>query len=544
MILSLKVSPFEAYFNRKVQECHKRVEIETQKPLRHSPDLSRMCWEKYDFENPTLAQRFEFLVDRCKNNGENIEQCIENVTEEVIGEEALEHRYWFPMSIKYPRLKAVTDKDVDDFITYRADRNYVNIEPHIYEGIKKKLLEEGKTFENPIEEKIAIHTHYLEEYFKNYQVYDRDEVFEDSKKLFHKLLLKIKEVENLSEPPSTYELFKNTAFVTTPRGGHELLGIFAYANSLPKQTIPSRIRDFTLHSGDEYSLSQLTIKSKSGLTWLGGDKMDNIDRVVFLDDIVASGEQTFDALTELQMTFSPETRTLKKKVAGTKLFKIESVVEEPINLYFLSLCRREYPKDWQDMKDFDKEGAKFLYDHSVWVHLTSGIEDFKAKMGHQWVTGTAKTVNCAFAWSIPDGASDYHIKDLYAEVGRTGAQYQTRTISPARKVKILREKPRWTFLEDVDKLPFAEQKKFVDKVLQDKKLTGEWGYLSTSEIERVKKLMHEFLTYKDNASQTIGNISGQPYNIPIWKEEWLKGIGYGKDKYGRLIKLHEGRKSD
>lgn len=110
----------------------------------------------------------------------------------------------------------------------------------------------------------------------------------------------------------------STYFITSPRGGHEVLGIFSYANDLSKHQIPSDW-DKNFEKGEQWLSYQMGRMPK-------GEKVKDI---VIVDDVTASFQQTEDMIKILKKRM-PDTRIYVVTLAGRKL---KTMKEEYPSIY-------------------------------------------------------------------------------------------------------------------------------------------------------------------------------------------------------------------
>ncbi len=82
----------------------------------------------------------------------------------------------------------------------------------------------------------------------------------------------------------------STIFITSPRGGFNILGDFGYANRLDKKNFPYDLERYEFNS-------VATLKAES-LPY--GYNIDDVNDIVFVDDIYMSGEQSYRAYGELE----------------------------------------------------------------------------------------------------------------------------------------------------------------------------------------------------------------------------------------------------
>lgn len=158
-----------------------------------------------------------------------------------------------------------------------------------------------------------------------------------------------------------------TIYVTSPRGGHEFLSIYAYANGLDKVNIPSDIT-----SGHPKRLSK-------GLTYIG-NKSGEIKRVVVVDDVVGSGQQKQEFYKSLRTKF-PDARLY---------YNTLSMRKEEYQQYPLNLDRMQE----REKKLFSDRGFSGM----SYADETVGIKGYR--------NGIKGNVGAVFPWAIPDGSSD------------------------------------------------------------------------------------------------------------------------------------------
>ncbi len=190
----------------------------------------------------------------------------------------------------------------------------------------------------------------------------------------------------------------STIFVTSPRGGHEFLSIYSYANGILKDLVPSDI----VSKGEEYSSQATSWKPKEselnlrGVTWLGNES-NEIARVVVLDDIIASGEQRRRYYNTLRLKFPK------------------------IPLYYISVMARRSGYRNEDYEDNEEQLAQYLdgdpnliskygvfdgWSGEYWQDESIGIKGFRDDVSEFGVKGTNDLITAVFPWSAPDGGSD------------------------------------------------------------------------------------------------------------------------------------------
>ncbi|KKN63151.1 hypothetical protein LCGC14_0504840 [marine sediment metagenome] len=190
----------------------------------------------------------------------------------------------------------------------------------------------------------------------------------------------------------------STIFVTSPRGGHEFLSIYSYANGLLKDLIPSDI----VSKGEEYSSLSTSWKPKKselnlrGITWLGNES-NEIARVVVLDDIIASGEQ-------------------KRKYYNTLRLKFPK-----IPLYYISVMARRSGYRNEQYDDNEEQLAQYLggdpeliskygvfdgWAGEFWHDESIGMIGFRDDVSEFGIMGSDAPLTAVFPWSAPDGQAD------------------------------------------------------------------------------------------------------------------------------------------
>ena len=143
--------------------------------------------------------------------------------------------------------------------------------------------------------------------------YNQDDIREVSKKTvneFEKIMYKKYSADNKN--PYTQE---STIFITSPRGGFDILSDFGYANKLLKKNFPYDLERYEFTSVP-------TLKSES-LPY--GTSIYDVNDIVFIDDIYMSGEQcdrVFDHLNdkirELNIPDEQKPRLHYIAIAGNK----------------------------------------------------------------------------------------------------------------------------------------------------------------------------------------------------------------------------------
>ena len=357
---------------------------------------------------------------------------------EIIGKEAETNRRWIPLCPQYPNLKGVTCEEIDDFVKQfpiplnRMPDTWNSLSPKTRKAWAKSLevnIEDEEMFkrswsrlpkrtQNYLRGKLELEIEkvedneptqdIVEDYLQSIVMYDRDEEYNAMKLLGYELGERIWETMPIEEKmrlvkrhPNT-EIFVDTQkhreysetvpfddtflrmiledggtiYVTTPRGGHETLSIFSYANQIPKHNIPSDIAmawdeweiigeggrlEVLKYSGFDKKYSTWAYNDlppemrdrlfrPRGANWLG-DKSDAVKRVVIVDDIVASGMQINSAYHNVRRAFP-----------DAEVFSVH-------------LCHRDIPSNESPLNPYDEMADN--YGHAVYDVPTVGMHYFK-----------------------------------------------------------------------------------------------------------------------------------------------------------------------
>lgn len=301
---------------------------------------------------------------------------------------------------------------------------------------------------------------------------------------------------------------RGTIYVTTPRGGHEMLSIFSYANQIPKDHLPSRIvydtekmsgidrtigmvqqqllemetgdkdedlrRDYDqitsndiqdlkaigydIENFEDYKAYHIDSTKKSlermierretepkerhrGKTWLG-DSGGPVERVVVIDDIVASGLQIDQAYREIKKEFpkadvlsvhlchrkNPDSKDNPLVEFGKAVYDTDTsgIVEWKDRRKFKPIAKKFLEFDegidgYYKLNDDEKEAlAQELYGGNRYINKAR-LEDM-AKFLREVQEPMA--ITCAYPHSLPDGRSDRILVDLYG--GRVHAEKRGR----------------------------------------------------------------------------------------------------------------------
>jgi hypothetical protein len=287
----------------------------------------------------------------------------------IIREQQIKENDWAHLSANYPNLIGFTDEEVDKFIEYYLSTSGV--------GMDEKEEKEKEREE-------------LKEYISKIRCYNDDD--------FRELSIKMQEDFNkksLDQYEYDYNKYikYNTVYVTSPRGGFEVLSAYAYANNLSKQNFPV---DFY---GKEVGLDSSNVKSGSmgnicmaSKSMPYGSTIDDISDIVFIDDICMSGEQQNRAYEELDDMI--------------KKFKITP--KERPRLHYMAIIGS---KD-QIVID-EKTGRRRVkpVNRKTWDSVTFGEErDFSYNNTTKEYNDISATM---FPYGVPDGDRHFRAWKLY-----------------------------------------------------------------------------------------------------------------------------------
>ena len=351
---------------------------------------------------------YDYAMDQCK-----------------LGQALKDDRVWAPLCPAYPNLKGITCEEIDEFLEGRRSgflgtekfRNYINDIFYIDASTKDilKFIEQNTDEEEFYKivddtdgmDRDAMFAHFIprdkggteikresteftKDYLHHVKVYDHDEEYEAFKNIGDQIETDMPRV--LHDP--------STIFVTTPRGGHEMLSIFTYANEIDKAQIPSDIRFQHMTCGapvsDEkyrddpiratkylerigYDEGEEIPTDVYGKTWL--DNMSHHIKTIFIvDDIIASGHQIYETAESLGKMF-PDAEI--NSVTMCKRNNIHPALPSEINNYYT------------DTK-------------------TTGIDKFKSIKGKRDLF-YKEYITCLFPHACPDGESDKPMIELMGE---------------------------------------------------------------------------------------------------------------------------------
>lgn len=250
---------------------------------------------------------------------------------------------WGHLSGEYPNLLGLSDEEINQFI-----KEYKFGTPEI-----------------------------TKEYIKHIKCYDKDDIRHYSKRAFKKFEKTMidKNYTKMPEGDGKDPYSKDyTIFITSPRGGFNILGDFAYANKLEKKNLP-------------YDIDKLKFTTDPTLTSDAlpyGQSISDVNDIVFIDDIYMSGDQCRNASSVLK----------------NKISQLDIPTKQQPRLHYLAIAGNK--TEYHD-SDIDK-----------WDSFTVGDElDFR-RDGKKF-EGVSAVI---FPFSIPDGDRHKIGRRLYSKKKR------------------------------------------------------------------------------------------------------------------------------
>lgn len=316
--------------------------------------------------------------------------CVKDIVYEQAQDE------WIMLDPRFPNLKGITPKRIDEFLANAEEENM---------------------------------REYFEDYLQHVMVYDRDDMVSMCYDLGQQIEKKYP--EKLHSPHSI--------FVTTPRGGHEVLSIFAYTNDLKKEQIPSHIRNISekeqkrikeaiKHDEPEFLFSIIGetrteyIKEAYKHTQEGNlpiipdiwlDTMSNyfrnkIETVFIIDDIIASGEQMLQALSNIQDFFSAKVEIIPIVLVDRKDDDIDAIYDtETVGIEKWDEARENMIKRYQ-MGYLEKNTI-----YSIKKEVEKIIKKSTTERILNFINIYDSLITVRFPWGSPDGESDKILTTLY-----------------------------------------------------------------------------------------------------------------------------------
>ena len=248
---------------------------------------------------------------------------------------------WAHLSEKYPNIIGLSDEGIDAFIK--------------------------ATSYNKKEEEV------IKEYINHIKCYNQDDIRAISKKTFDKFDKRMKKRYAEGKLPNENPYLNDTTiFITSPRGGFDVLSDFGYANSLKKKNFPYDLERY------KYS-TPATLKAES-LPY--GSSIQDVNDIVFIDDIYMSGEQCGKTFFELDK----------------KLRELNIPKEQRPRIHYMSIAGNKHTSQGKAKWDTFTVGEKFNF----------------RREGKQF-EGVSAVV---FPFSIPDGSRHHIARRLYSHQKR------------------------------------------------------------------------------------------------------------------------------
>ena len=244
---------------------------------------------------------------------------------------------WSHQSYEYPNLLGLSDKEVEKFIEESGGKHW---------------SEDDKV---------------TKEYIKHIKCLDKDDIRKLSKKAYKKFDTRMRDKHYTGEFSDNNPYNKDsTIFITSPRGGFNILGDFGYANKLDKKNFPYDLEK----SGHQYP----TLKAES-LPY--GYSISDVNDIVFIDDIYMSGEQCYRVYGELEK----------------KINELNIPQEQKPRLHYMAMVGDKHTSQGK----------------SKWNTFTIG-EEYNFRRDGKNFKGVSAVV---FPFSIPDGHRHQIARKLY-----------------------------------------------------------------------------------------------------------------------------------
>lgn len=303
-------------------------------------------------------QRFinpEYIALQHSNKYNLPFESIDTRYKDLLANQVLHHD-WSHMSQKYPNIIGLTDIEIDGFL--QNSKNWTEY----------PLLETKNTKD-------------MEQYLAHIQCYNQDNIMQISQNMFNNWESRMKQwnSNNLHLISNTNEFDNNsTIYITSPKGGLEILSNFAYANKahIKKRNIP--------YDWDTKNYNKVLETSSLPYSY---DIITDVNDIVYIDDIFMSGEQFSSA----------------KIAIANKLQEMGISNKEMPRIHYMAIAgnmdRIEHTSIYYTQENINK------YDPSVngkeWHTITIGD-----KLSFDHKTHYPKVSACVFPYSIPDG--DHH----------------------------------------------------------------------------------------------------------------------------------------
>lgn len=257
---------------------------------------------------------------------------------------------WSHQSLRYPNIVGLNDKQIQDYIE-----------------------------KYPKEDQLGIIT-----YLKYIRVFTPKDIKELSRELYHDFDTDMKEF-NKKNPELILEHNKydsnKTIFVTSPKGGFEILSQFAYSNfdNIHKRNLP-----YDLAEGKQFT--DVVKKSLKADSLPYGNKIYDVNDIVFVDDIYMSGEQSGRALIEI-----------KKKLETLNVDKSQYP-----RFHYIAIAGNNTYKTSSEKKEWEYDNGSFRVGKSYDFNFT-----------YDDISESKKASAIVFPFSIPDGSRHRNARKLY-----------------------------------------------------------------------------------------------------------------------------------
>lgn len=272
------------------------------------------------------------------------------------------HQDWSHMSEKYPNIIGLTDIEIDTFI------DTFNYDDMLYPISKSEM----------------------KQYIKQIKCYNDTDLTQLSQKMYDEWEIRMGNWYQDQHYKDSLEHNKfsdnNTIYVTSPRGGNEILTIFSYANykDVKKHNLPFDWK------AEKY---KRTLEA-SALPY-SHNAISDVNDIVFLDDIFMSGEQFGSALNTIKST----------------LKELDIKSKELPRLHYMAIAgNMPRVKDKKELIKQSNYKAPTSTDDLNWFSITIGD---KRKFDHHYSDPYPFTSACVFPFSIPDGNHHRYARKLY-----------------------------------------------------------------------------------------------------------------------------------
>lgn len=275
------------------------------------------------------------------------------------------HQDWSHMSDNYPNIIGLTDLEIETFLDTFDYNKY---------GTSRSELEQ---------------------YLNKIRCYNDNDITKISQNMHDEWENRMNEyiAKNLSQidDSNRYEK-KKTIFITSPRGGNQVLTIFSYANygDVHKKNIPYDWTKGKNYTDEGYKQTLKTIAMP-----YSHDYIRDVNDIVYLDDIFMSGEQFGKALSNIK----------------GRLEELNIDKQQLPRIHYMSIVGN-IPRLKHKKEEIDslKQYAPKSVNELNWFTYTVGD---KRKFDHSYSDPVPYTSACVFPFSIPDGQHHKYARKLY-----------------------------------------------------------------------------------------------------------------------------------